>query len=69
MSNPVESKLVIQYVGEDGEWQDLSKYSLGQIQEAYKVYNQLVSAASVDVYRLVNVKVDLLVTSQAPEGK
>lgn len=69
MSNPIESKLVIQYVGEDGEWQDLSKYSLGQIQEAYKVYNQLVSAASVDVYRLVNVKVDLLATSQAPEGK
>ena len=64
MSNPIESKLVIQYVGEDGEWKDLSKYDLGQIQEAYKVYNQLITAASVDVYRLVNVKVDLLATSQ-----
>ena len=67
MSNPIDSKLVIQYVGEDGEWQDLSKYTLGQIQEAYKVYNQL-TADTLDVYRLVNIKVDLLATSQAPEG-
>lgn len=65
MSNPIDSKLVIQYVGEDGEWQDLSKYTLGQIQEAYKVYNQL-TADTLDVYRLVNIKVDLLATSQAP---
>lgn len=69
MSNPIESKLVIQHVGEDGKWKDLSKYDLGQIQEAYKVYNQLVTAASVDVYRLVNVKIDLLATSQVLEGK
>ena len=68
MSNPIDSKLVIQYVGEDGEWKKLSEYGLNDIQTAYKVYNQLVGASNLDVYRLVNVKVDLLATNN-PEGK
>lgn len=63
MSNPIESKLVIQYL-DNGEWKKLSEYGLNDIQTAYKVYNQLVTAASVDVYRLVNIKVDLLATNQ-----
>lgn len=68
MSNPIESKLVIQYL-DDGEWKKLSEYSLTQVQEAYSTLGQLVDAAKGDVYRLVNIKVDLLATSQAPEGK
>ncbi len=68
MSNPIESKLVIQYLA-DGEWKKLSEYNLNQVQEAYSTLGQLVDAAKGDVYRLVHIKVDLLATSQAPEGK
>jgi DNA-binding CsgD family transcriptional regulator len=68
MSNPIESKLVIQYLNE-GEWKKLSEYNLTQVQEAYSALGQLVDAANGDVYRLVNIKVDLLATNQPPEGK
>ena len=68
MSNPIESKLVIQYL-DDGEWKKLSEYNLNQVQEAYSTLGQLVDAAKGDVYRLVNIKIDLLATSQPPEGK
>ena len=66
MSNPIESKLVIQFL-EEGRWVNLSTYTLTDIQTAYKVYNQL-TAATLDAYRLVNIKVDLLATNQ-PEAK
>ncbi len=62
MSNPIESKLVIQFL-EEGRWVNLSTYDLNQIQTAYKVYNQL-TAQTLDIYRLVNVKTDLLATNQ-----
>lgn len=68
MSNPIESKLVIQYL-EGGEWKKLSEYNLNQVQEAYSTLGQLVDAATGDVYRLVNIKIDLLATNQPPEGK
>ena len=68
MSNPIESKLVIQYLNE-GEWKKLSEYNLTQVQEAYSALGQLVDAANGAVYRLVNIKVDLLATNQPPEGK
>ena len=69
MSNPIESKLVIQYL-DNGEWKDLSSYALTDIQTAYNVYNQLTSSKStLDAYRLVNVKVDLLAANQATEAK
>ena len=67
MSNPIESKLVIQYL-DNGEWKDLSKYGLGQIRDAYNIYNQL-TANTLNQYRLVNIKVDLLATNQPLEGK
>lgn len=67
MSNPIESKLVIQYL-DNGEWKDLSKYGLGQIRDAYNIYNQL-TANTLNQYRLVNIKVDLLATNQPVEGK
>ena len=62
MSNPIESKLVIQFL-EEGRWVNLSTYDLNQIQTAYKVYNQL-TAQTLDIYRLVNVNTDLLATNQ-----
>jgi hypothetical protein len=62
VSNPIESKLVIQFL-EEGRWVNLSTYDLNQIQTAYKVYNQL-TAQTLDIYRLVNVKTDLLATNQ-----
>lgn len=69
VSNPIESKLVIQYL-DNGEWKDLSSYALTDIQTAYNVYNQLTSSKStLDAYRLVNVKVDLLAANQATEAK
>ena len=68
MSNPIESKLVIQYL-DAGEWKKLSEYNLNQVQEAYSTLGQLVDAANGDVYRLVNIKVDLLATNRPPEGK
>lgn len=68
MSNPIESKLVIQHL-DAGEWKKLSEYNLTQVQEAYTTLGQLVDAANGDVYRLVNIKVDLLATNQPPEGK
>jgi len=68
MSNPIESKLVIQY-WDAGEWKKLSEYNLNQVQEAYSTLGQLVDAANGDAYRLVNIKVDLLATNQPPEGK
>jgi len=68
MSNPIESKLVIQY-WDAGEWKKLSEYNLTQVQEAYTALGQLVDAANGDAYRLVNIRIDLLATNQPPEAK
>lgn len=74
MSNPIESKLVIQVLTlSDGRpfWADLlgHTYGLNDIRTAYNAYNQLLADAPVNTCRLVNIKVDLLATNQPPEGK
>ncbi len=74
MSNPIESKLVIQVLTlSDGQpfWSDLMghTYTLNDIRTAYNAYNQLLADAPVNQYRLINVKVDMLATNQLPEGK
>lgn len=70
MSNPIESKLVIQILTKDSDgnpaWADLMShsYTLTDIRSAYNNYNQLTANAPVNTYRLVNIKVDLLATNE-----
>ena len=66
MSNPIESKIELQ-TKRGGKWVTILDWSLAEMVKATAKYEEL--KGSRRKYRLVHVTVNLLATSEKPEGK